>query len=126
MGWRVSDHLLQIAQTAREHFRRRQKSGGFRFAQKIHHVSGHETDAIARFGDPVTETALIILTARENSERVLELFINLRAAETEIGFTGQHQAAERATRDLFAATVRKIFQVLIEAARESERQRRDS
>ena len=118
------DHLLQVAQTVRKHFRRRREPGRFRFAQKIHHVGGDKTDPIAGFRDPVTERALIVLAPRQDFEGVFELFVDLRAAQTEVGFIGQHQSAKRAARDLFAATVGKIFQVSIESARESQRHSR--
>ncbi len=80
---------------------------------------------IACFRNPVTETALVVLPARQNAERVFELFIDFGAAQSEVGFIRQHQSAKRAAGDLFAATVGKIFQVSIETARESERQRRN-
>ena len=78
-------HFLQITQAVGEHFRRRGGAAGFRFAQEIHHVSRDETDVIARFRHPVTESPLIVLPASENAEGVFELFVDLRAAQTEVG-----------------------------------------
>ena len=61
--------------------------------------------------------------ARQDAKRAFELLIDFGAAHTEVGFIRERQSAERAAGDLFAAAERKIFQVRIEPARETEGQR---
>jgi len=68
-------HLLQIAQSAREHVGGRRKPAA-RLAQEIHHISGIETDVLAGFRRPVAK-ALDRLTAAQNSEDFFELSIPL-------------------------------------------------
>jgi hypothetical protein len=103
------NHLLQITQAAREHVRRRGEAGCFRRAQKVHYVNRIETDLFISFRRPITERALIVLPAAQNPKDFFELLVYLRATKPEIGFVCEHEPAKRAARDLFAATVRKIF-----------------
>ena len=103
------DHLLQIAQAAREHVRRRSEAGCFRRAQKIHHVNRNETDLLVRFRRPITKRALIILPASQNPEDFFELGIYFGATKPETGFVNEYQSAKRAACDMLAAPVRKIF-----------------
>ena len=84
----MRNHFLQIAQSAREHVGGRRKTGGFRFAQEIHHVSGIETNVLAGFRRPVSESALIVLAAAQNAEGVFQLLVNFGAAQTEIRLIG--------------------------------------
>ena len=87
------DHLLQIAQAAREHVRWRSKAGCFRRAQEIHYVNRIETDLLVGFRRPITERALIVLPASQNSKDFLDLCICLRATEPEIGLVREQEPA---------------------------------
>ena len=120
--WLAPGYCLQVAQTAREHFRWRRKSSGLGLAEKIHHVNRNEVDVRTAFRRPVTETTLIVLPAAQGSEGFFQLRVYFRAVQAEIDFIRKEQPAKCGARDLFAATMRKILQVNIESVRQTERQ----
>src|SRR5438034_4328407 len=115
------DHLLQIAQPAREHVRWRSKAGCFRRAKKIHYVSRIETDLLVGFRRPITECALIVLPASQNPKDFFDLCICLRATEPEIGLVREQEPAECSAGELLAATVGKIFQKNVKTVRQTQR-----
>src|SRR5437867_5779462 len=119
------NHLLQIAQASRKHIRWRRKTGCFGCAQKVHRVNGIETDLLISFRRPITERALIVLPASQNSKDFFELSIHLCAIEPEIGFICEHEPAKRAARDLLAAAVGKVLEKNIKTVRETKRDCRD-
>src|SRR5207244_9625541 len=119
------NHLLQIAQATCKHIRWRCKTGCFGRAQKVHRVNGIETDLLIRFRRPITERALVVLPASQDSKDFFELSIHLCAIEPEIRFICEHEPAERAARDLLTAAVWKVFQKNIKTVRETKRDCRE-
>ena len=105
---------MQIAQTALEHLRRRSKACSLCFAQEIHDVSRHKADSVPGFRRPIAESTLIVLAPGQNTKGMLQLLVHFGTAQSEVGFVREHQAAECATADLFAAAMREILQVRIE------------
>ena len=115
------DHLLQVAQAAREHIGRWSKPGSFRRTQKIHNVNGIEADLLFTFRRPVTERALIVLAASQKRKSFFELCIYLGAIKPKIDLVRQKEPAESAARDLLAAAMGKIFQKNVKTVSKTER-----
>ncbi len=94
-GGFLRDHGLQIAQTAREHLRRRGETGGLGFDQEMHGIDRHEVDARAFLRPPVTKAALVVLTAAQNGENLFELRVHFLPVQSEIGFIRPERDGKR-------------------------------